>query len=268
MTDDDLLLDLARLMGRYGDNDRSRPGFAKWEPDLELGMRAVRVEFELAKREGRRWPSADLPDAERLSWLRIVRFAERFFRDQARQMRACEALGIPWLRAPGARPFAWCWEPRDKTSYDLTARVPNVEALRNAKSLPAGFGPALFEMPVVYPHDWARDEVEVDLYGFGDRWVPDEVLVISPEEIPVDGELLAAPPSPPETRERRRRNGRGMRVIEVEEVANVSEIEEPHATESTAVVPWSAPSAPERTRYLGSIEHGAFAPRGEFGDDL
>lgn len=251
-------VELFALLAHYGDNDRSRPGWAHW-PDVDLDLRRFRIGFVTARQRREPWPPADMGEEERLLCLRLAVFIERHFHDQERQRRACMKLGLPWPPGGMVRPFVWCWEPLF-ASFDATAAVTNGAALARTLNaggdLPGGRVPLDHAVThVVYPGDWQRDRIEVDLYDFGSRWVAGQVLVVSVDEVPVDPEML--PPPKAERAQERAQEWRGERVVDVEVVD--PKLEEPIAELATDVV--RAPFFPSG-RTIGHVGSGGFVPGG------
>jgi hypothetical protein len=107
------------------------------------------------------------------------------------------------------------------------------------------------DWPLCYPHDWP--EPRTDLYGFGDEWTG-EVLVIPADELPHEAEVVP--------RKRPARYGGEARAELNDGIEDAEIIEEPAETSTEA--------GPERSRSallvrggwrtLGTLENGEFRP--------
>lgn len=160
--------ELSRLLSGYGYNGRSTSGWAYLDK-LEHALRLAFLRAEARKRADSERPSNAAVEAsdpgDRLYRLRLERWLRWHYADQRRQRRVCEALGLPWPPESRERPWRWCWE----VWPDWKLEEPS---------------------PVVYPADWARDELEPDLYGCGESWRPGEPLIVPYDEVPVDGVIV------------------------------------------------------------------------------
>jgi hypothetical protein len=235
--DERLDMELSALMKSYGYNGSSMRDWAYYadvEAEFEMVILANKRQKLLNERARRLGEPIEEPEPlspeQRLFRLRLSRWIGRYFVDQRRQRTVCEALGEAWPPKTRDRTFLWAWEAGPMFVSDRLQR------------------------PIVYPVDWRRDEAEPDLWGFGDRWHEGEILVISPDEVPVDGEIVDdVPPS----RADREPDPRGVRVVDVDPVE--PELEEPTSTE---VVP-ARPFLPASGRMLGHVGSDGFVPGGE-----